>query len=92
VTTDLNARGYVTVAVQNVTPVDVATCVIGVYSPATRRWAACRLPLGVPARRTVRLDTSVGPFNNAADARKGVLIRFDRVVVAGTDAGGGSRP
>lgn len=78
----LNSRGFITLTVENTTPVDVKTCVMGVYSPTTRRWESYRFPQGLPARRSMQIQTRVGPFPNAEAARtSGADVRFDQVAV-----------
>lgn len=76
-----DGNGYLVLVVANPTALDIAECTMGVHSSTTGRWEAFRFPNGLPARRTARLPTRVGPFPDADAIRNNVNVRFDNVVV-----------
>ncbi len=85
----LNQRGFLVLTVQNNSPVDVGTCVLGLASPRSGRWETVTVPGGVPARRAARVPTNIGPFASLNDAQS-VRYRFERVDVATSPAAPGS--
>ena len=81
VSTSLDRGGYLRIAVQNTTSVDVARGTISVSSASGRQWRQYAIPNGLPAGRQKTVQTREGPFPDIRTANAQTRIRFENIAV-----------